>query len=104
MRAVLVAIAIAALAHAASATPPQNGANEQAYTMMLICVIVSENDADGQRAMAALRQMQRVQGYDNHRLAADMSKMASALGVQKRNDPTALGRHRAACRKLGLIS
>jgi hypothetical protein len=90
-----------------SQSAPAADANEQAYTITLLCAAVasqSRNDADIQRTMEAVRKMARVLGYDNRRLSTDMVKMAGALGVEQRTDPRAMDDHRATCRRIKLIS
>lgn len=82
-------------------------AKDRAYTLTLMCSVVAsadKNDADIQRTMDAVRKMGKAQGYDSKRVSSDAIQMAGALGSEMREHPDAMDKHRAACRKLKLIS
>lgn len=111
MRRALFAIACVAsvvsgaIAPVAAAAPTT--AQKHAYTLSVVCWVVAahyRNEADIHRTTDALRKMGTAMGYDNGRTAKDVTAMASALGVELRNDPRAMERHRASCRQLGLVS
>lgn len=82
-------------------------AQQRAYTLSLMCVAVAsyyDNEADKLRTVDALRKMGAAMGYDNTRIANDMTTMASVLGDELRSNPDAMEGHRASCRKIGLVS
>lgn len=92
---------------AASPAKSPSPAQEKAYTLSLMCSVVAgyyENEADILRTADAMRKMGAAMGYDNKRIANDVTTMASALGVELRNDPKSMERHRASCRQIGLVS
>lgn len=113
MRQLLVSFALAAfmLPGVATAAPvstdAQTVAQKRAYTLSLMCMAVAsyyKNEADIHRTVDAVRKMAVVMGYDNERIAKDVTTMASVLGVELRNDPSSMEQSRAACRKIGLAS
>ena len=82
-------------------------AQKRAYTLSLMCWVVAshyQNEADILRTADAMRKMGAAMGYDNARTAKDVTTMASVLGVELRNDPGSMARHRASCRQIGLVS
>ncbi len=100
-------MALAALASTNASTAQTPNSNKSAYTITLICAVVaseSKNDADIQRTMEAARKMGRVQGFDTARVSSDLTKMAGALGVERRSDPNAAARDRALCQRMKLVS
>lgn len=100
---VLPNLAIADPANTRRATVAQ----QHAYTLSVMCWAVASyygKQPDIVRTTEALRKMGAAMGYDNARTAKDATTMASALGVELRNDPGSMERHRASCRQIGLVS
>ena len=109
MRALLLAASLAVALPVATPVPAmaQTTAQQRAYTLTVVCWVVAShyrNEADASRTADALRKMGDAMGYDSARTSRDVTAMASAMGIELRNDPSAMERHRAACRQLGLVS
>ena len=106
MRGVILPIVALALMGAGRPAPQPMSQNERAYTITLICYVISANDRDAAgnaRSLDAARKMATALGYSNERLSHDIGTMVSVVGVQLRNEPATVDRNRGICRQLGLI-